>query len=117
MKYKILDSLGIPTELSLDDNIVHWLMKIGECRPFFEEHLGSPLELDLLRKAKVRAITYSNQIEGNSLDEIKVDGVLRASSSPNTEAKEIQNYHDALMFVEELAKDKRAVTQRDFCDI
>lgn len=117
MKYKILDSLGIPTALSLDDNIVHWLMKIGECRPFFEEHLGSPLELDLLRKAKVRAITYSNQIEGNSLDEQKVDGVIHASPSSNTEAKEIQNYHDALMFVEELARDKRSVTQRDFCDI
>lgn len=117
MKYKLLESLGIPTQLVLNDEIVHWLMKIGECRPFFEEHLGSPLELDLLRKAKVRAITYSNQIEGNSLDEVKVDGVIQSSPSSNAEAKEIQNYHDALMFVEELAKDSRPVTQRDFCDI
>lgn len=117
MKYKILHSLGIPTNLALNDSIVHWLMKIGECRPFFEEHLGSPLELDLLRKAKVRAITYSNQIEGNSLDEKKVDGVLQSTTTTNVETKEIQNYHDALMFVEELAKDNRPVTQRDFCDI
>jgi Fic family protein len=118
MSYKILESLGIPTEITLSDEILHWLMKIGECRPFFAEHLGSPLEVDLLRKAQVRAITYSNQIEGNSLDEGSVDGLMDApKSSQDAEALEIQNYRDALQFVEELATDSRQVTQRDFCDM
>lgn len=117
MSYKTLEQLNIPTSLNITDEIVHWLMKIGECRPFFEEHLGTPLEIDLLRKSQVRAITYSNQIEGNTLKENEVDEILLSEKNSSIEGKEIQNYKDALLFVEKIASEDRAVSQRDFCDI
>ncbi len=117
MSYKTLELLKIPTSINITDEIVHWLMKIGECRPFFEEHLGTPLELDLLRKAQVRAITYSNQIEGNSLGEKDVNDVLESNSKISSEEREVQNYKDALLFVEKLAEENREISQRDFCNI
>lgn len=43
-------------------------MRIAETKPYIEEYLGQPLEVQLLRQAKILAITYSNQIEGNQLE-------------------------------------------------
>ncbi|MCC7441792.1 MAG: hypothetical protein IT285_09165 [Bdellovibrionales bacterium] len=93
--------------------------RIAETRPFLDDYLGSPLEVKLLRKAKVRAITYSNQIEGNALGESEVTAVLkgkRVAGSPR-DIKEVQNYHAALDYVEALAEDKRALKLADMCDI
>lgn len=94
-------------------------MRIAETRPFIHEYLGSPLELKLLRKAKVRAITYSNQIEGNTLKETEVTAVLkgkRVIGLPK-DIKEIQNYHLALDYVDQLIRDHRPLKLSDMCDL
>ncbi len=65
-RYPHLSRLKIPFAVTNTDALVTWLMRIAETKPFLDEYLGTPQEVKLLRKAKVRAITYSNQIEGNT---------------------------------------------------
>jgi hypothetical protein len=72
MSYNILKLLKIPYEIEYTNELVEYLMRIAECRLFFLDHLSKPLQFSLLRNAKVRAITYSNQIEGNTLNEDQV---------------------------------------------
>ncbi len=93
-------------------------MRVAECKPFFFGPLSRPLKVNLLRNAKVRAITYSNQIEGNPLNEGEVQSLIR-SKKPTDDAHqiEIQNYADALDFAEKLALDKRPISINDFCDV
>jgi len=118
-EYKSLKSLGIPYEASFSDELVSLLMRIAECRPFFTEALSRPLKVTLLRNAKVRAITYSNQIEGNPLHEEDVEKVIKKKkiTANETAKREIQNYSDALSFAEKLAVDSRPITINDFCDL
>lgn len=83
------------------------------------EYLGSPQEVKLLRKARVRAVTYSNQIEGNALSESEVTAVLQGKrvAGPPKDVKEVQNYHTALDYAERLAEDPRPLKQSDICDL
>jgi Fic family protein len=119
MKYKALDALGIPYKIEYTDQLVDYLMRIAECRPFFIEYLSKPLKVSLLRNAKVRAITYSNQIEGNSLNEEQVSKLVSSKKKElnDTEVLEVQNYADALDYAEELATDSRSLKVNDFCDL
>lgn len=119
MKYKTLDILNIPYKIEYTDKLVEYLMRIAECKPFFTEHLSKPLKISLLRNAKVRAITYSNQIEGNTLSEDQVNRlVLKKKKIINdTEIREVQNYADALDYAENLALDSRSLKISDFCDL
>jgi len=118
-KYRHLEEHKIPYEVVLTDNCVNSLMRIAGVKPFLDEYLGSPLEVQLLRRAKVRAVTYSNQIEGNQLGEGEVTAVLSGKKikGPSKDVKEVQNYHLALEYAEKLATDKRKVRIADFCDI
>ena len=118
-RYPALSRNKIPFEAKNTDILVKLLMRIAETRPFIGEYLGSPLELKLLRKAKVRAITYSNQIEGNALKEEEVTAVLkgkRVVGAPK-DIKEVQNYHSALDYVDQLVEDKRPLKLADMCDL
>ena len=72
MTYRSLQRHNIPAEIIHTDALVASLMRIAETKPFVDEYLGSPQEVQLLRKAKIRAVTYSNQIEGNALGESEV---------------------------------------------
>ncbi len=118
-RYPALKRAKIPFEINNTDKLVKWLMQISESKPFLDEYLGSPLEVSLVRKAKVRAITYSNQIEGNELNEGEVTAVLKGQRVAGTskDIKEVQNYHAALDYVEVLAEDKRPLKISDLCDI
>lgn len=109
----------IPWEFQYTDKLVKLLMRIAQTKPYIEEYLGQPLEVQLLRQAKILAITYSNQIEGNKLEE---RGVTQALEVPKSKTKdkdiiEVRNYSDALEYVETLAADKRKLKTRDLCDI
>ena len=107
MNFETLKTLKIPTELEYTDALVSYLMRIAECRPFFTKNLSKPLKVILLRNAKVCAITYSNQIEGNTLSEKEVSNLI-AKKPITTEDKdiiEIQNYVEALHYVETLASE------------
>lgn len=119
MNYPALKRAKIPHELAVSNPLISWLMKIAEARPFLDETLGTPQELKLLRRAKIKAVTYSNQIEGNHLGESEVDSVLKGKKVQATaqEIKEIGNYRAALDYVERLAEDKRKLRPSDFCDI
>jgi Fic family protein len=119
MSYPSLEHHRIPTEIVHTDALVASLMRIAETKPFVDEYLGSPQEVKLLRKAKIRAVTYSNQIEGNALGESEVTAVLqgkRVAGLPK-DVKEVQNYHTALDYAERLAEDQRLVKQSDMCDL
>jgi Fic family protein len=120
-RYPALEQANMPHAWMLTDSFVSSLMKIAECKPFLDELLTTPLEVQLLRQAKVRAITYSNQIEGNRLDEKAVTALIGAKKIEKTPAdkdsREILNYQNALTYAEKLATDTRAPTARDFCDL
>jgi len=118
-RYPALSRLKIPHEIHHSNKLVKWLMRIAEAKPFLDEYLGTPQEIRLLRKAKVRAITYSNQIEGNPLGEDEVTAVLqgrRVAGTPK-DIQEVQNYILALEYVEKLAHDERSIKVSDMCDI
>lgn len=118
-RYPHLSRLKIPHEVVHTDTLVKSLMRIAETKPFLDEYLGTPQEVKLLRKAKVRAITYSNQIEGNKLSESEVTAVLQGKrvAGSKKDVKEVQNYHEALDYVERLIEDSRPLKIADMCDL
>jgi Fic family protein len=118
-RYPHLSRLKIPYQVIHTDTLVKSLMRIAETKPFLDEYLGTPQEVKLLRKAKVRAITYSNQIEGNHLGESEVTAVLEGKrvAGNKQDVKEIQNYHEALDYVERLIEASRPLTVADMCDL
>jgi len=117
-KYKSLESLGIPYNIEFSNKLSNLLMRIAECKPFFKSSVSHSLKVNLLRNAKVKAITYSNQIEGNPLKEEDVQKLIYSKkSTEHIQQIEIQNYADALDFLEKLALDKRFISINDFCDI
>lgn len=118
-RYPHLSRLKIPFEIAHTDTLVKALMRIAETKPFLDEYLGTPQEVKLLRKAKVRAITYSNQIEGNSLGENEVTAVLQGQRvvGSKKDVKEVQNYHEALDYVERLIESSRPLRVADMCDL
>jgi Fic family protein len=118
-KYPHLSRQKIPWKFQYSDKLVKLLMRIAQTKPYIEEYLGQALEVQLLRQAKILAITFSNQIEGNKLEE---RGVTRAleDTKAKTEDKdiiEVRNYSDALEYIETLAADKKKFKIRDMCDV
>lgn len=118
-KYPAFKRHKIPFSFQYTDKLIKLLMRIAETKPYIEQYLGQPLELQLLRQAKILAITYSNQIEGNKLE---VRGVTQALENIKTKTIvkdiiEVRNYSDALQFVEILAAEKAKIKTRDVCDI
>jgi Fic family protein len=118
-RYTNLKQFKIPFKIKLTDSFVQSLMKIAECKPFLDEVLTTPLEVQLHRQAQIKAITYSNQIEGNKLDEKAVTALLGSASTKtrDKDAKEILNYQNALSYAETLAQEKKTPSIRDFCDL
>ncbi len=114
-KYPSLTTHKISYKFEYTEKLVKLLMRIAETKPYIEEYLGKPLEVQLLRQAKILAITYSNQIEGNKLE---VRGVTLALENKKSKVEdkdiiEVRNYNDALEYVEALSNEKA----RDMCDI
>ena len=109
----------IPSKTKLTDKFVQSLMKIAECKPFLDEVLTSPLEVQLHRQAMIKAITYSNQIEGNKLDEKAVTTLIGnpRAKTRDKDATEILNYQNALAYAETLATEKNVPSIQDFCDL
>ena len=70
----------IPYHFEYSDRLVQLLRRIAATKPNIEQYLGNPLEVQLLRQAKILAITYSNQIEGNRLEERGVTQALEQKS-------------------------------------
>lgn len=117
--YTAFDQHKIPYKFEYTDKLVKLLMRISETKPYLEEYLGQPLEVQLLRQAKIQAITFSNQIEGNKLEVRGVTKILENKKTKTTDKDiiEVRNYDDALGYVEVLATEKSKLTTRDMCDI
>ncbi len=118
-KYTKLKHHQIPYKFEYTDKLVKLLMRIAETKPYIEEYLGQPLELQLLRQAKILAITYSNQIEGNKLEVRGVTQILESKKSKTSDKDiiEVRNYNDALEYIEVLAAEKNKLKTGDMCDI
>jgi Fic family protein len=118
-KYPTMNHHKIPSKFEYTDKLVKLLMRIAETKPYIEEYLGQPLELQLLRQAKILAITYSNQIEGNKLE---VRGVTQFLENKKTKTSdkdviEVRNYNDALEYIDVLASEKKKLKISDMCDL
>ncbi len=118
-KYPALSQHKIPYKFEYTNKLVKLLMRISKTKPYIEEYLGQPLEVQLLRQAKILAITYSNQIEGNKLEERGVTRALgdKKFDPENKDILEVRNYSDAIEYVEDLALEKSKLKIRDVCDI
>lgn len=118
-KYVALNQHRIPYKFEYTDKLVRLLMRIAETKPYIEEYLGQPLEVQLLRQAKILAITYSNQIEGNQLEVRGVTQILenKKIKTDDKDIIEVRNYDDALGYIETLAREKSKLKIRDMCDI
>lgn len=118
-QYQRLKQHKIPYEFTYTDKLVKLLMRIAETKPYLEEYLGKPLEVHLLRQAKIMAITYSNQIEGNKLEIRGVTNALTGKKIDKTDKDiiEVRNYSDSLEYIEVLAGEKAKLKTRDMCDI
>lgn len=119
IKYQAFEKHKIPYKVDYNDKLIKLLMRIAETKPYIEQYLGNPLEVQLLRQAKILAITYSNQIEGNKLEERGVTKALESQdkSTDDKDIIEVRNYSDALEYVEVLSREKKQLTIRDMCDI
>jgi len=118
-KYPAFKRHKIPCSFQYTDKLIKLLMRIAETKPYIEQYLGQPLELQLLRQAKILAITYSNQIEGNRLEERGVTQALEniKAKTMDKDIIEVRNYSDALHLVEILAAEKAKIKTRDICDL
>lgn len=118
-KYPHFTRHKIPWKFEYSDKLIKLLMRIAQTKPYIEDYLGKPLELKLLRQAKIMAITYSNQIEGNKLEERGVTQALEGPKlkSDNKDIIEVRNYSDALEYAETLSSEPRKLRTRDLCDI
>ena len=65
-RYTNLKQHKIPFKIKLTDSFVQSLMKIAECKPFLDEILTTPLEVQLHRQAQINAITYSIKLKATS---------------------------------------------------
>jgi Fic family protein len=120
--FSALSRLKIPYEIVYTENLVKSLMQIAETKPFLDEYWGTRQEVKLLRMAKVRAITYSNQIEGNHLSEAEVAAILQGKTVRGTkkDIQEVHNYQEALDYVERIVEssgDSQSVRLADMCDL
>ncbi len=118
-KYPSLLQQKIPFSFTYTNNLIKLLTRIAKTKPYIEDYWGTPLDVKLLRQSKIRAITFSNQIEGNKLEESGVTKILnqRDNNSNEKDIIEVRNYSDALDYIEQLATDKKRITTRDLCDI
>lgn len=100
---------------SITNSIANNLIEIERVKETVKSLPINPKLLNSLREtAKVSAIHYSTQIEGNKLTQKEVSNLINHKVS-NTgrirDEKEIKGYYAALDYVEKLIKDKSVLTE------
>lgn len=100
----------------LNSLIVRALMEIEGARTIVEQ-LQLPLaaQVELRRRARLRSTHYSTRIEGNRLTLIETETVVEKKAATfhgrERDVREVRNYWNALLRVEQWAKEKRPLTQ------
>lgn len=119
MKLKAFEKHKIPYKPEYTDKIVRSIAKIAETKPYLRKHIGTKLGIELLRGVRIQAITYSNQIEGNQLTVEQVTAVLGGQKikGKSKDVKEIQNYHEAINYIERVSQDSSGIRPNDFYDV
>jgi len=96
-------------------SIVRMLISIAESRAVIERAKILPKqELKLRRQALVRMTHSSTAIEGNKLNINDVKTLLgrRKIDAPQREIYEVQNYLNALKYIEKIGDEKQSITQK-----
>lgn len=101
---------------TLTPAIARGLMAIEAARAVVERAPLSPLaEAELRRRARIRSTHFSTRIEGNRLTLAEAESVIAGSQTVfrgrERDVREVQNYWNALLRVEEWAAQKTLLTE------
>ena len=101
---------------SITPRVARLLMEIEAARSEVERTpLPPAVEAELRRQARVRSTHYSTRIEGNRLTLAEADRVIRGARTEfhgrERDVREVHNYWNALLRVEEWAEAKRPVSE------
>lgn len=99
----------------LTDSIVSNLTDIAEAKAMIDRAKILPQqEIKLRRQALARMTHSSTAIEGNTLTLHQVENLLahKKVDAPSREVYEVQNYINAMRYVEKITKEKRFITAK-----
>ncbi|HPN54364.1 MAG TPA: Fic family protein [Candidatus Moranbacteria bacterium] len=99
----------------ITDNIVKMLTAVAEAKAVIERAKILPKnELKLRRQALIRMTHSSTAIEGNQLNMHEVEALVgrKKVDAPQREIFEVQNYLNALKYIEQVVKKKQAITEK-----
>jgi len=99
----------------LTNSIVQMLTDIAESKVVIERAKILPQqEIKLRRQALVRMTHSSTAIEGNRLNINEVEALLahKKIDAPQREIYEVQNYLNALKYIEKIGDEKQSITQK-----
>ena len=101
---------------TITPKVARLLMEIEAARAEIEHtHLPPTVEAELRRQARVRSTHYSTRIEGNRLTLAEAERVIaggkREFHGRERDVREVKNYWNALLRVEEWAEAKRPVSE------
>ncbi len=101
---------------SINSSIARALMEIEAAKAVVENTPLSPaVEAELRYKAHVRSTHYSTRIEGNKLTLKEAQEVIERKKTHfhgrERDIREVRNYWDALLKVEDLARNKRELSE------
>lgn len=107
-------------EYRLTNSIVRMLTAIAESRAVIERAKILPQqELKLRRQALIRMTQSSTAIEGNVLNVEQVGALLgqKKIDAPQRDIYEVQNYLEALKYIEKIVKAKQLITKKVLLNI
>jgi Fic family protein len=102
-------------DYTLTNKILKNLTDIAEAKGVIEKAKLLPQhELKLKRQAMIRMSHSSTAIEGNVLDIRQVEAVYanKKVDAPNRDIYEVQNYLQALRYIEKLVKSQKPITEK-----
>lgn len=97
------------------DKILHDLTEIAEAKGIIERAKILPQqELQLRRQAVIRMTHHSTEIEGNGLNIAQVEALYanKKVDAPDRDIYEVQNYLNALKYIEKLVLEKKPITEK-----
>lgn len=100
---------------TLTGSIVSMLTSIAEIKSVIEHARILPKnELRLRRQALVRSVHNSTAIEGNQLNADEVEALVgkKKVDAPDRDIFEVQNYLNALKYIEEIVQEKQVITEK-----
>ncbi len=103
-------------QYNISSQLARWLMEIESARAVVEHTpLPPAVEAELRQRARIRATHYSTRIEGNRLTLEQAEQVIQqkgiAIQGRERDVREVRNYWDALLRVEDWAAQGKPLTE------